>query len=120
MTRQAQIFILTHFYPLFIAFLLYRERWDRTALVLIYTVPIAIVIRLFWLWKSTSNVKLNRRERIYINYLILTIGFYNFYCLLTIFTLPKWVYNHNGQASAYLLITLLFYLLSSERQRGYQ
>lgn len=117
MTRQAQIFTLTHFYPLFIALLLYREKWDRAALVLIYTVPIAIVIRLFWIWQKSSHIKLNHWEIVYLKYLILTIGFYNFYCLLTIFTLPAWVYNHNGQAAAYLIITLLFYIYNNARQQ---
>jgi len=109
-SRQAQIFVLTHFYPLFIAGLLYREKWDRVALVLVYTIPAFIIIRLFWLWQSSSQIKLNQKERTFIKYFIYTIGFYNAYCLITVFALPKWVYNHNVQAAGFMIITVLFYI----------
>jgi len=109
MRRQAQIFVLTHFYPLFIAILLYREKWDRLALVLMYTVPALIIIRLFWLWQSTSQIKLTFRERTFIKYFMCSTGFYYGYCLLTIFAMPDWIKNKNVQVASYFIITVLFY-----------
>lgn len=108
--RTILIFCLTHFYPLFIAGHLYWGDWCRRCQVMFTVVPALIICGLLDTWKASKS-QLSDSEKFNISYLIYTMMALAGYYTLCIFSLPKWVYDHNIQMAAFIFLTTIFYLL---------
>lgn len=116
MSRRAQILLLTHFYPLFIAGHLYFGDWCRRCQVIFNIVPIFVFGNLFYIW-SKSVHKLDKFEIFCIRYLICNLIFICCYYEICIFSTAKLIYDRNVQVAAFLLITLIFYTFNYRERK---
>lgn len=107
--RSGAIFILTHFYPVFIAGHLYFGDWCRRCQVMFNAAPIIVFGGLILVWKETSHLSLNKIEKFNLFYFISNLVFIYCYYMICIFADSKWVYDKNWQVAAFILITLLLY-----------
>lgn len=107
--RERLIFGLTHFYPVFIAAHLYFGDWCRICQVMFNVVPLMVFAGLFYVWKETSHLRLTKRERFCIKFLIWNMIFIYSYYTICVFSVPKWVWDKNWQVAAFITITLFFY-----------
>jgi hypothetical protein len=117
MSRRGTILLLTHGYPLFIAGHLYFGDWCRRCQVLFNIVPIIVFGGLFYTWLSSSNVKLEKVEQLFLRYFICNLVFIYCYYVLCLFSKTKWIYDHNWQVCFFLLVTLIFYGLNYANKR---
>lgn len=114
--RSKFIFILTHFYPVFIALHLYFGDNTRASRILLAIVPLFIFGAVFMLLIS-GPVKISKREKFNVRYLVSNMVFIGCYYTLCLFSLPAWAYARNYQAEAFILITLTFYCLNHDFRR---
>lgn len=109
MSRKGIIFCLTHGYPAFLAGHLYFGDWCRLCQVMFNIVPLIIFGGLFYLWLTTSHIRLSWYEKFCIKYLIGNLAFITCYYELCIFSKAHWIYDRNWQVALFLIITLIFY-----------
>ena len=116
MSRRAQIFILTHGYPVFIASHLYFGDWCRRCQVIFNIVPIIVFGGLFHIL-GNATYKLYSFEKFCIKYLVCNLIFICCYYEICLFSSAKWIYDKNWQVAAFLLITLIFYIFNYRERK---
>ena len=109
--RGNKIFLLTHGYPIFIILHLYFGDWCRRCQVMYAVAPILCFGGLLYIWLKTSREWLQWSEKFNVAYLIYIMTALAGYYILCIYSLPKWVYDHNVQMAAFIFLTAVFYLL---------
>lgn len=79
---------------------------------MVIAVPALIFSSVLYILIETSYKKLDKVEKFNIKYLIYNILFVGSYCAICVFSMPKWVWDANYQVSAFLLVTVIFYIFN--------
>lgn len=115
MSRQAKIFILAHFYPVFAAFHLYYGQNNIVSIALFFIVPGTTICYLLYIWERTSHIKLSRNEVRSIRFFIyFCLTLYSYYTICVFAARVKngfdWISDHNTYMVCFIIYTLSFYI----------
>lgn len=112
MKRKGAIFLITHGYPLWIVIHMVFGRWSRINQIVFNIVPLITFGSLFVLWENTSHLRLDSCEKRCLSYLVLMLFVITLYYCICIDKDAWWCRSHNLQFSAFVLVTLGFYIYS--------